>query len=167
MTPQITENPIVCYLLLRTDLPSLGRGKAYAHAMHAGNQLTHELCVVPLMENEKIDARVQEWHDQGEGFGMTLAVGGNETVNLEVMETLTDAAKKCGYLAGIVLDKSYPYQVDSEMLPLIEAKWHTLPPRQNRSGWTCFRAEHTAAWVLGPKKDLEVLMARFGLTPND
>ena len=54
------DDPLVAYLLVRTDLPSLGRGKAYAHAMHAGNHLTHDLWVTPLLNEE------------GRGFQMLL-----------------------------------------------------------------------------------------------
>lgn len=162
-----TKDPIVCYLMMRTDLPSLGRGKAQAHAMHAGNQLTHQLCVAPLRDGDKIDPRVDDWHDKGGGFGTTLSVGGDGEIDLQTLRAVTQAAHDCGHLSGIVVDKTYPYHVDNEIHELLDPSIHTLPPRRGRAGWTCFRQEATAGWVLGRKSDLAVIMGRFGLTPND
>ena len=159
-------DPIVCYLLLRTDLESLGRGKAQAHAMHAGNHLTHVLCVKPLLAGGDIDPRVEEWCEE-DGFGTTLSVGGADIVDIEVLEGVVCAAEKCGHMAGLVIDGSYPFQVSDEIHDLLDPRLQTLPARRSRDGWTCFRRETTAGWVLGRKSELGVLMARFGLTPND
>lgn len=158
---------VVCYLLLRTDIPSLGRGKAHAHAMHAGNHLTSELIVRPMMEKRAIDPRASAWHAQGEGFGTTLAVGGEGQVTLAVLESLLEAALLCGHLAGRVVDTSYPYQVDDEIMSLLDPASHALPPRRGRGTWTCFRRETTAAWVLGSKEEMTILLSQFGLVPND
>lgn len=158
---------LVAYLLLRTDLPSLGRGKAHAHAMHAGNQLTHDFWVKPLLANETPDARVIAWHEQGEGFGTTLAVGGDGQVTILRLRQLIEAAKACGHLAGLVTDKTYPYHVDDEILGIIEEEYHSLPPQRITGGWRCFRREVTAGWVLGRKPEMEILLSQFGLVPND
>lgn len=161
------QDPIVCYLMMRTDLPSLGRGKAQAHAMHAGNHLTHHLCVAPLREGKDIDRRAEEWHEEGSGFGTTLSVGGDGLIDRTTLYAVTEAARNCGHLSGIVTDQTYPYQVDDEIHGLLDPSIHTLPPRRGRAGWTCFRQETTAGWVLGRKSELAVIMGRFGLTPND
>jgi len=161
------DDPVVCYLLMRTDLPSMGRGKSQAHAMHAGNHLTRRLCVAPLTSGEEIDERVTEWHDQGPDFGTTRSVGGGDGIDLDTLQAVTEAARRCGHLSGLVVDVSYPYQVDDEIPSLLDPQRHTLPPRRGRHGWTCFRKETTAGWVLGRKSELVVVMGRFGLTPND
>ena len=166
-TTRDSEDPTVCYLLMRTDLPSLGRGKSQAHAMHAGNQLTYHLCVKPLMTGAEVDARVTAWHEQGDGFGTTLSIGGADEIDLERLRSLIDAATKCGHLSGLIIDDSYPYQVDDEIHSLIDPSRHTLLPKRGHDGWTCFRRETTGGWVLGRKSELDVLTGRFGLTPND
>ena len=161
------DDPLVAYLLVRTDLPSLGRGKAYAHAMHAGNQLTHDLWVTPLLNEEEVDQRVIAWHEQGRGFGTTLAVGDEGQVTKQKLKQLTNAAKACGHLADIVIDDSYPYHLDDETLGLIDPKHHSLPPQKTLNGWRCYRQEITAGWVLGHKSELTILLSQFGLVPND
>lgn len=161
------DDPLVAYLLVRTDLPSLGRGKAYAHAMHAGNHLTHDLWVTPLLNDEDVDPRVVAWHEQGRGFGTTLAVGDEGQVTELKLKQLVDAAKSCGHLAGIVVDDSYPYHLDDETLGLIDPKHHSLAPQKTLNGWRCYRQEITAGWVLGHKTELSILLSQFGLVPND
>ena len=161
------QDPTVCYLMMRTDLPSLGRGKAQAHAMHAGNQLTYQLCVAPLRNGSEIDPHVDNWHEEGTGFGTTLSIGGDGVIDLQTLHAVTQAVRDCGHLSGIVVDQTYPYQVDDEIHRLLDPSIHTLPPRRGRTGWTCFRQETTAGWVLGRKAELAVIMGRFGLTPND
>ena len=167
MTNNTTPDDIVCYLLLRTDLESMGRGKAYAHAMHAGNQLTHELLVKPLQTGEYVDPNVIAWHEQGGGFGTTLSVGGHDQITLARLEGIKRFADLCGYPAGIVRDNTYPYRVSHEMLELINPSYHTKDPVRSGPEWTCFRSEVTAGWILGSKSALEPLLARYSLTPND
>lgn len=162
-TPEI----ILVYLMVRTDLPSLGVGKGFAHAMHAGNHLTWQLAVKPLLEGGKIPADVSEWHAQGGGFGTTLSIGGSDQMDKGRMHQVINTMKTMGHPCGIVLDTSYPYHVDNEIVKLIDPKAHALPPQQSGAGWCCFREEETAAWVLGRKSELEVILRQFSLTPND
>lgn len=166
ITPDQAAN-LYAYLLLRTDLPSLGRGKSQAHAMHAGNHMTHELWVSPLERSHPIDARVRAWHAQGGGFGTTITLGNQGQITLDVIERIVAAANKLELFAGAVRDTSYPYIVDNEILPLIRPELHTRPPKQIRDGWLCCRDEVTAAWLMGDKDDLSTLLARFDLAPND
>lgn len=165
ITPESAS--LYAYLLLRTDMPSLGRGKGAAHAMHAGNHMTHELWVRPLLEGRVIDPRVETWHAQGGGFGTTITLGREGEVTLDVVHRLVRAAHSLGLLAGKVRDHSYPYVVDTETLPLIRDDVHTLPPRRIRDGWLCCRDEVTAAWLMGDKDELGILLGRFDLAPND
>lgn len=158
---------LYAYLLMRGDLPSLGRGKTNAHAFHAGNQLTHDLWVVPLLAGKSPDPRVAPWHAQGGGFGTAIALGSPGQITLDVIETVTAAATALGFPAGVVVDTSYPYIVDSEMFALVAEEHHTRAPKRIRDGWLCCRTETTAAWIMGDKDELRVLLARFDLAPND
>lgn len=155
------------YLMVRTDLPSLGRGKAYAHSMHAGNHMTWKLAVEPLEAARKPSPLVRFWHSQGGGFGTTAAVGTREQIDLSTLRAVTEAARKLGHDAGLVLDTSYPYEVNAEIYPLISKEVHTRAADRIVTGWRCYREEITTGWVFGEKEDLKVLLARFGLVPND
>ena len=160
------DGKIYAYLLMRTDMSSLGLGKSRAQAMHAGNQLTYELYAKPLEDRKKVDQMVREWHQQGAGFGTAIAIGARNQVTLEVLEETIDAAQKLGFMAGLVVDEEYPYNASDEMLRRINPDLHTREPVPYKSGWRCFCRETTSGWILGDKKKLEVLLARFDLTPH-
>lgn len=163
------KNPVTpsrAYLLLRTDLPSLGNGKGKAHAMHAGNHMTWELVVKPLSAGKPVDQDVITWHEEGKGFGTTIALGGPGEITLQVLEGLVNAANKLGMKAGAVVDPEYPYHVDSEMLSLIDPKLHSKPPVRTSKGWLCLRKEVTAAWLFGKPEELAILVGRYGLAPE-
>lgn len=164
----MADKELYAYCLARTDLPSLGAGKAIAHGMHAGNKMTWDLCVVPLQKGKKIDPDVIEWHNQGAGFGTTIALGRGNEIPLATMEAVVDAVNKLGGKAGIVEDTSYPYLVDNEIVPLMNPEVHALPPVAGPPGQTvCFRVEKTTAYVFGDKAMLKVVLGQFGLYPND
>ena len=167
-TPKtILPTSLVCYLMLRTDLPSLGRGKGYAHAMHAGNQLTYQMLVSPLMEGKEINQNILNWHREGAGFGTTIALGREGEIDLGMLERVTEGAQKLGIAAGLVIDPDYPYYVDAELVPLIHHDVHTKEPTPAGKGFICYRRETTAGWVIGSKDEISFFMSRFGLAPND
>ena len=68
--------------------------------------------------------------------------------------------------AGLVVDEEYPYNASDEMLRRINPDLHTREPVPYKSGWRCFCRETTSGWIIGDKKKLEVLLARFDLTPH-
>ena len=169
MTPATAsqeKGDLRAYLLLRTDLPSLGRGKAAAQAMHCGNHMTCELWVRPLLEGAQVDERVAEWHAQGGGFGTTIALGREDQVTRDAIDDIVSAATALGFLAGAVVDDSYPYAVDVEMMPLIRHEVHTRPPARTRDGWLCCRRETTGCWVLGHRDGVARLLSGFDLAPS-
>lgn len=162
------EKELYAYCLVRTDLPSLGAGKAIAHAMHAGNQMTYALMVEPLAAGKELDPDVVDWHKQGYGFGTTCALGKGREIPKATMYAVVDAVKAMGGQANVVVDPTYPYLVDNEVVPLMDPTFHTAPPCAGPPGQTvCFREEATTAWVFGDKAMLRVVMGQFGLYPND
>jgi hypothetical protein len=161
---------LYAYCLVRTDLPSLGAGKAIAHGMHAGNQMTWLEVAVPLMKGEAPNEDVILWSNQAKGFGTTIALGDKNQLDLKTVQAVVDAAKKMGFVADVVVDTSYPYLVDKEIVPLMNPAVHSegYPPIPGPPGFmVCFRKEITTAYVFGDKAELEVLLRRFGLYPND
>ena len=160
------SNPYA-YLLVRTDLESLGRGKGYAHSMHAGNHMTWQTVVKPLLANQKPDELVMAWHQSAEGFGTTAAIGTRDQVDINTLQAVVEAAKSLGHEAGIVEDPTYPYEVSTEIYHLLPESLHTAPADRIASGFRCYRREISCAWVFGEKEELKVLLSRFGLVPND
>lgn len=169
MTTAQPQSPVDLYgyLLVRTDLPSLGRGKGYAHSMHAGNHMTWKLAVEPFMRDEKPDEAVLDWHQQGGGFGTTAALGTRGQIDLATLEAVTQAARVLGHAADLVVDNTYPYEVDAEIYGLIAPGVHTRAADRTANGYRCYRRETTAGWIFGQKKPLGLILARFGLVPND
>lgn len=159
---------LVAYCLVRTDLPSLGAGKAIAHAMHAGNQMTWREVVEPMQRGDEPNADVVEWHKMAEGFGTTIALGDKNQLDLRTVNAVVEAAKNLGFIADVVVDPTYPYLVDKEIVPLMKDEVHTMPPVPGPNGtMVCFRSEVTTAYVFGDKAALGILLGRFGLYPND
>ena len=162
----LTPRSLYAYLVMRTDLTSMGLGKSRAQAMHAGNQMTFKLLYEPLRDGKDIHPDVLEWHAQGDGFGTAIAVGDENEVTRKVLEDVVNTAKKLEMMADTVIDTSYPYVVDDEIFNRLNPDMHTQAPYRVGKQWRCFCNEPTGAWLLGEKKDLEVLLARFSLTPN-
>lgn len=156
-----------CYLMMRTDMPSLGRGKALAHAHHAGSHLTWTLAVEPLLRGETVPQHVMEWHASGAGFGVCAAIGGNDQMPLATLQAVVAAAAELGQHSGIVYDPTYPHLVDEETFGLLDPSRFTMDAKRVAGGYVTFRREATAAWVLGDKEKLSVLLRRFDLVPND
>ena len=164
----MADKELFAYCLVRTDLPSLGAGKAIAHGMHAGNKMTWDLCVVPLRNGEEIDNDVMAWHAQGGGFGTTIALGKGREITLATQTAIVDAVRALGGKGDQVIDTSYPYLVDNEIVPFMNPDIHTMPPVSGPPGQTvCFRNEITTAYVFGDKTMLKIVLGQFGLYPND
>lgn len=162
------EKELYAYCLVRTDLPSLGAGKAVAHAMHAGNQLTWREVVVPMREGKEVNPDVIAWHEMANGFGTAIALGDKNQLDIVTINAVVDAAKKLGFVADHVVDPTYPYLVDREIVKLLDPSIHTMPPVPGPNGhMVCFRKEVSCAYVFGEKEPLKVLLRSFGLYPND
>ena len=154
------------YLLLRSDLPSMGVGKGRAQSMHAGNAMTWDLVVEPMMRGEDPDEDMMAWHREARGFGTAISLGGPGDVSARVITGVVQMAMDCGRRVGEIIDDTYPYVVDDEIMPLISPETHTAPPHRVKGGWLCCRRETTGAWLFGTKEELDPLLARFGLTPD-
>lgn len=168
-TTDAVERPdnLYAYLLLRTDMPSLGRGKGDAHAMHAGNDMTYRTMVRPLMAGTPVDPRVTAWHAQGATFGTTITLGSTGEITKDVLLSIVEAAEPLGFHAGLVCDTSYPFFMNAEDGQFVDRSILTREPKRVKGGWMLCREEITAAWIMGDKDDLSILLARFDLAPND
>lgn len=161
----------VLYLLARTDLPSMGVGKASAHMAHAANKFTYDN--IKFITDDS-DNPIAAWHKEADGFGTTFSLHSKNEITLEVMERLFQELLKTKFntlenaqIAGLVYDPTYPYVVDEEIVKLIDASKHTVEPIDIGGGkFLCHRGETTAMYVFGLKSELEPFMKDFGLMPN-
>jgi len=157
---------MVAYLLMRTDLASMGLGKSRAQAMHAGNQLTYDLLVLPMLQKKEINPDVMEWHTEGEGFGTAIALGAQNQVTEEILIKTVSSALCNKILCNLVIDNTYPYEVDNETFGRIDPSLHNREPMKTTSGWRCFTRETTGAWFFGKRSELHFFLRQFDLTPN-
>lgn len=157
--------PSYLYILTITKgMSSMGRGKAVAHGAHAANLFTYHHYVQGLHAGRMIEQDIMDWHDSAGGFGTTIAldVGDkNSMINTVV------AAGQMGFKAGVVTDPTYPYEVDSEVFPLMDPSIHTAPAIPCGDKTICFRSEQTAAYIFGDKDQLSVMLSKFKLLSND
>ncbi len=153
---------IYLYLLMRNDLSSLNSGKAVAHGAHAANQAVFEITNRYTRTSER-GKMLRLWQDSTSlGFGTTIAL----TVNLAQLETSVKVAQALGHDAGITIDPTYPYMVDSETSGLIDPETITSPSVPlGKGGVMMFREEITAGYVFGIKNDLKIILGNFPLMP--
>lgn len=159
----MAEEPYL-YILMRTDLPSMGLGKSVAQGAHAANQFTEEHVIHPLMHGRKVDDLVTAWRTATpDGFGTTISLG----VTGDQMRDVVAAAQKLKYASEITVDPTFPYLVDKEIFPLISESVHTEKPVFLKDQVVCFRREESCAYVFGLKSELKILLGQFGLLNND
>lgn len=163
---QQSDDKMIAYLLMRTDLVSMGLGKSRAQAMHAGNKMTYDLMVQPLLKNQEIHPDVMEWHSEGAGFGTAIALGAENQVTENTLRKTVSSALNNKIMCGIVEDDTYPYEVNSEIYERINPLIHTREPMRTNNGWRCFARETTCAWFLGRRSELHFFLRQFDLTPN-
>jgi hypothetical protein len=145
---------------MRTDLPSMNAGKAMAQASHASNAFLHDSKKIKEGGREREDwdqlaNRIIEWEEQTEqGFGTVLVMGTTlpeiESFTQDWMSELPSYKNETMFYE--VKDPTYPYFVNSEILPLIEKGVHTMAPVEKDDGYhVCFRNEITCAYFFADK----------------
>ena len=157
------DNYPVLYVFVNTDLPSMNPGKAQAHSGHAANAFVHQNVVKVLRSSNSVRPIVDEWMTATPfGFGTQINLKGNWD---DVVDTVA-AWCESGGVGEIVIDPTYPYIVDSEIVKLIDPRNHSEDPVVLENGkFLCHRNEVTAAYVFGYKKDLEQFVGKYPLHP--
>ena len=153
------------YVFVRSDMQSLGSssGKMAAHSGHAANAFVHDNVVRLLMASIPLAPEVETWmKSTSQGFGTQINLKGDWT---DIVDTVA-SAKLAGFSAELVVDPTYPYFVDSEIVDLLDPTIHTQSPIKLENGkFLCFRREATAAYIFGYKSTLESIVGSFGLHP--
>lgn len=141
--PAINPDNLYLYLLVRSDMASLGRGKSVAQGAHAANEFTELHVIRPLLEGKPIDEEVQAWRTAANGFGTTIALDATLQTARQAIQFATWAGFKCSF----TVDPSYPL-LDGGFL-------HILPDVP------------TVGWIFGDKEKLRPILQRFNLLEND
>ena len=157
------DNYPVLYVFVNTDLPSMNPGKAQAHSGHAANAFINKTVVQTLQSGKDVRPSVKEWMTATPfGFGTQINLKGEWD---EVVNTIA-AWCETGGVGELVIDPTYPYIVDSEIVKLIDHGNHTADPVKLENGkFLCHRNEATAAYLFGYKDDLESYVRQFPLHP--
>ena len=137
-------NDMYLYILVRTDMDSMGRGKGTAQACHAANQFTDEHLIQPLLNGTKPDIQVLWWRSQAKGFGTTISLA---VKDLSEMQKYVELAVLMGAKADITVDPEYPL-VDGDA-------FHIIPNVP------------TTAYIFGDKNILKPVLENLTLLPND
>jgi len=153
----------VLYVFVRTDLPSMTPGKAQAHSGHAANAFINEHYIRRLNKGDGVGTAVLEWMaTTPSGFGTQI----NLKAPWDDVIGVVEDAMRDGFPAEVIVDPTYPYVVDEEIMPLIDRDRHTVDPIDLGNGrFACHRREATAAYVFGYKEDLARLVGGYPLHP--
>ena len=93
---------------------------------------------------------IREWQEQTkQGFGNVVVVGCE-------LKDIKNLSNREGLYFGTVVDPTYPYIVNSEVVDLISSQVHTETPIKLDSGdYLCFRDEITCAYLFIDKNTEE------------
>lgn len=145
------------YILMRTDLPSQGPGRACAQASHATSVLDHEW---------KNHRDVKDWKAQTPyGYGTCIVLGATKTEITDILASLTGSKSPMGWC----IDPDYAISISSELeqwidqakLETMRASLETLPDDPSRL--ILHRLEKTCAYILGNKADLAPYLGHLPL----
>jgi len=148
----MNEN-LYLYILMRTDLPSMGAGRAAAQASHAANAFIYKY-------GDRAD--VKEWQKQTpQGFGTAIVLG----TTLDQITDLHKIAFHDKYPTEFITDPDYVISIPAEILPIIEeGSRHRLeqsPIDPNK--YLYHRREVTCAYIFGDKEKLAPLLSHLPL----
>lgn len=102
------DDPLIHYVLMRTDLPDYLSGKSMAQANHAGTHMLHNGL---RFADHSFRVHLDEWLAEGDGFGTCVVLG----VTHREMRRSIELAKIGGIHCGVVHDPSYPLRDGDEM----------------------------------------------------
>ena len=136
-TQPYDQNPdyLVCYVLMRRDVPDFVNGKAMAQSNHAGTKMMWDAF---KKKDRALRKDILEWLEVADGFGTCLTM----EASAADMRQAVSLAQLLGFHAGFVDDPTYPIRDGYEI--------KTLPVT-------------TCAYVFGWKSKLVPVMGRFDL----
>jgi hypothetical protein len=100
----MTDDILICYVLMRMDLDSLNPGKAMAQAHHNFGALKSA-----IRANIAMAPAYLEWQKQStQDFGTVITLGGDERGIQMALDRVTAFHSPTKVVAGWVWDDSYP-----------------------------------------------------------
>lgn len=108
MTDTTSDDPLVKYVLMRTDVPDYKSGKHMAQSNHAG---THFMAQAMKHSDFSFQSHVNAWLAEGNGFGTCIT----KAVTYRQMRRAMERAKIGGLFHGLVHDPEYPVQDGDRM----------------------------------------------------
>ena len=163
MEKTMSDNYPVLYVFVNTDLPSMNPGKAQAHSGHAANAFVHQNAIKPLLAGKRVSGPIAEWLGTTPcGFGTQINLKGNWD---DVINTVA-AWCETGGVGELVIDPTYPYIVDAELVKLIDTRNHSEDPIDLGNGkFLCHRHETTAVYMFGYKEEISNFVSKYSLHP--
>ena len=142
------------YILMRTDLPSLGVGRAAAQASHASNAFIHRFGTL---------AAATEWSQSTpQGFGTAIVLG----TTLDELRFLLDKAGNTGFLGEAIIDPDYAISISSELVPFLDKSSRNFtiePSATDPKKVILHRSETTCGYIFGNKEQLQPLLGDIPL----
>jgi peptidyl-tRNA hydrolase len=109
----LTDDPMILYVLMRTDVPDFVPGKAMAQANHAGTQFIGR-ALSRSAKDYGFEQQFLEWYGEARGFGTCIVLG----VTHMQMITRTAIAHHLGLVADTIHDPTYPIR-DGHLMQVI------------------------------------------------
>lgn len=144
----------VLYVVVNNELKSMNPGKAQAHSGHAASQLAFAILDDP---NHSFRPVYRAWADN-RGFGTQMNLRPKKGVKFQEVFDLAFFMPRNVHYSGVIIDPTYPYEVDEETFSLITPSIHTLEPKyvEKKKVYRCFREQSTAAYFfLNPEVEDE------------
>ena len=148
------------YILMRTDLPSMGAGRAAAQASHASNAFWHDW-------GQRAEAK--EWARQTpQGFGTAIVLGATKEQIDAIFRSKVDDFNRY-LMKSWIIDPDYAISIPSESAQFIDkdklrrqgGKLEKIS--DNPEKWILHREEKTCAYIFGDRDDLAPILGSLPL----
>ena len=142
------------YILMRTDLPSMGCGRAAAQASHAANAFIHK-------HGNTKDAKA--WTaSTPQGFGTAIVLG----ASMDEISVATKKAESQGFATQLIVDPDYAISISAEIVPFLNKELKGIKIEQSEKDPTKYiihRQEITCAYIFGNKDELAPILGELPL----
>jgi hypothetical protein len=101
-----------------------------------------------------------------QGFGTKITLAATYDDIMKLNKTVGNVLSENDFISDNIIDPTYPYIVDEEVVSLIDERVHTGDPKQLPSGdYLCVRSEITCAYLFGEEEDIKPLVEHLSLHP--
>jgi peptidyl-tRNA hydrolase len=146
------------YILMRTDLPSMGPGRAAAQASHASNAFWHKYGKTK---------EAQAWAaSTKQGFGTAIVLG----ATLEQIKERCGAALTNKFAMDTITDTDYAISFSAELLPYMRTQSELASgnatieqSEKDPNKYILHRQEVTCAYIFGDKEALQPILGDLPL----